>query len=430
MNKLILTLVALVFATSFALAQDGKKSLKEASKSLSKYTSDPFGNAGALDEALANLESAFQDAAISSDVKSWLTRGEIFFNIADSQNKNKLINPDFAITNPQAGMNALAAYEKALEMAEKKGDKKDAIKGIKSLEEVLNNLGINLYQSEDFLGAYQNFNAELHAQDLLKANGEASRLDGEGLLADKLYFAGLTAFYAQNFEDSAAKLKKTLEQNKEEGTLYQILFEALNKIGKSDEAFSYLEKGRTKFPEDSGLLFSEINYYLQQGKLAEMISKLEEALAKEPDNISVILTLGQVYDQLQVKSNEAGDLVKGQEYFEKALEYYQKALAVNPESFDQNYSIAALYYNRAAGLTPSLNEAANDFSAAGSKKYDAIKEEMSTYFDKALPYFLKAESLKSTDRNTLIALKEIYVRKDMFEKSNEYKERLEALNNE
>jgi tetratricopeptide (TPR) repeat protein len=185
--------------------------------------------------------------------------------------------------------------------------------------------------------------------------------------------------------------------------------------------------GREKFPADAGLLFSEINYYLVKGELASMISNLEEALAQEPDNISVILTLGQVYDQLQVKSYEEGDREKAQEYFDGAYKYYQKALEMDPSNFDLFYSIGALYYNKAANMTSALNEVANDFSSEGTKKYEAIKTEMASLFEEALPYFLKADELNGQDRNTLIALKEIFARKDDFEKSNAYKDRLESL---
>ena len=78
-------------------------------------------------------------------------------------------------------------------------------------------------------------------------------------------------------------------------------------------------------------------------------------------------------------------------------------------------------------MTSALNEVANDFSSEGTKKYEAIKTEMASLFEEALPYFLKADELNGQDRNTLIALKEIFARKDDFEKSNAYKDRLESL---
>ena len=425
MKRIIIALVAFMAVGTMGFAQ-GSKSLKKASKSLAKFTSD-FSNTAALEEAKTLIEEAFQDEKVASSAKSWNTRGEIFYNIADAQLKQKLINPDFVITDTDGALKSYEAYTKALSMAEKKGDKKNAIKGFKGLEALLNNMGIELYNAKEYAGALANFDAELAIIDVLKANEETSRLEEGTLLTEKYYFAGLTAFYGKSYEKSIDLLKLAQETGTSDASTYQIIFESFNKLDKADEGLTYLTKGREAFPDDNGLLFSEINYYLVQGRLEEMIGNLETAIAKEPDNISVLLTLGQVYDQLQGKSVEAGDEAKAKEYFDKSLEAYSKAIALDANSFDSNYSLGALYYNKAASYTEALNEAANDFSVAGNKRYDKIKAEMQGYFDQALPYFLKSDEIRPDSKNTLIALKEIYVRKDMFDKSEIYKKRLEAM---
>ena len=74
--------------------------------------------------------------------------------------------------------------------------------------------------------------------------------------------------------------------------------------------------------------------------------------------------------------------------------------------------MGTLYYNKAALLTQEMNAMAEDFTTAGIKKYDAKKTEILDLFEKALPYFQKAEALDANDVNTLIALKEIYARKE------------------
>ncbi len=48
-------------------------------------------------------------------------------------------------------------------------------------------------------------------------------------------------------------------------------------------------------------------------------------------------------------------------------------------------------------------------------------------FNIALPYFKDAEKLAPSDIGTLTALKEIYARTDDFETSNEFKNRLEKI---
>lgn len=426
MKKILLLAASFLLIGQVAFSQ-GSKSLKMASKKFSEFSSDPFSNSAALEEAKALLKEAFEDASVSSDPKAWLTKADIYYNSGDSQIKSRLLNPDAPFADPSAGIEAYMAYSKALEIAEKKGDVKNAIKGLQQTEDLLNNTGIELYKLGEYVDSYKNFSAELSASEILKKNQEKSRLDDNTLYNEKVYFAGLTAYYAEDYQASIDNLLKAKETGTDESSLYQVIYESFKAMDKADDGLPYLEAGRAAFPEDNGLLFSEINHYLAKGELSKMIDKLEMAHEAEPDNLSVILTLGQVYDQLQVKANEAGKPEEAAKDFDQALKYYNKALQTVPDDFDLNYSIGALYYNKAAGYTPLLNEVANDFSKEGEKKYEEIKGKMAALFDQALPYFLKADSIDGSSRNTLIALKEIYARKDDFAKSNEYKARLESL---
>ena len=420
-------LAAFVMTAGVTFGQDGKKSLKMASKSLSNYQKDPLNNGASLQEAKDYLAAAFEDEAVSSEPKSWLTRADIFYNIGDSQIKSKLLNPDFALTEPNAGVEALNSYQKALEIATKKGEKKNALSGIEQVAGLLNSFGVELYRLEDYKNAHNNFVAEIDAGMVLMDNEKSSVLSDESVLTNRYYFAGLTGFYADDYNKTIELLKKAIETGTDEPTIYQLLYEAHTKIDDIEGGVPFLQEGRKKYPSDTGLLFSEINYFLGAGKLDEMLGNLEKALEAEPDNSSVIQTMAQVYDQLQAKALEEGDQATADEYFNKALNFYSDAIARDAKNFDLQYSIGALYYNKAALLTPALNEVANDFSKAGSEKYDAIKDEMAAYFDKALPYFILADELNGKDRNTLIALKEIYARKDELDKSNIYKTRLEEL---
>lgn len=425
MNRILLALIAIMTISTMSYAQ-GAKSLKKASKSLSKFTSD-FSNLQALEDAKMNIEEAFKDEEVSSSAKSWNTRGDILRNIADAQIKQKLIDPNFELQDVTSAISSVEAYLKALELSEKKGDTKNAISGLTEAEGVLNNIGIDLYNSARYLEAFDSFVAEIKASRKLTEVGSASRLDEGTLMTEKLFFAGLTGFYAEDYNTAIELLEEAETTGTSDPVLYQFLFEGYSKTDRTEEGLKYLKKGRETFPDDSGLLFSEINYYLGKGELKQMIANLEIALEKEPENASVLITLGQVYDQLAVKANEAGDKEESDINFNKSLDNYSRALEISPDDFDINYSLGALYYNRAATFTEAMNEAANDFSVAGNKRYDEIKAEMDGYFGKALPYFLKADGLNNTDKNTLIALKEIYVRQGDFDKSNSYKERLESV---
>ena len=177
-------------------------------------------------------------------------------------------------------------------------------------------------------------------------------------------------------------------------------------------------------PDDTGLLFAQINHYLKEGKLDILIGKLDQAIAKEPDNASIYTTLASVYDQLQAKEE---DEAKSKEYFDLALLNYGTAISKDSNNFDAQYSTGAMYYNKAAGYVDMLNTLAADLSAGGMKKYDEKKLEMDGLFKTALPYFIKAEKLNPKDGGTIQALKEIYAKLNNLEKSSEYKAKMDAL---
>ena len=71
----------------------------------------------------------------------------------------------------------------------------------------------------------------------------------------------------------------------------------------------------------------------------------------------------------------------------------------------------------------------SDFSKKGQEKFDAMQKEVQNQFDKALPFFKRAEKMNPSDANTLIALKEIFARKNDFETSNIFKDRLDRVQN-
>ncbi|MBK8699873.1 MAG: hypothetical protein IPN29_10195 [Saprospiraceae bacterium] len=407
MKQLLLTVFAAFFILSVSQAQDAKKMLKNASKDLAKYYQDPINNIGKLDEALAAVNTAFNDDMVKADPESWIVRGEIYNSIGNAETNQLLLNPAYVVKTPNAGMEAVTAYKKAIELAVKKGQTKDAVNGLSESEALLSNSGISAFQASDYMTAFNNFNTYLDVSKLIRDNGGKSRLDDPVLKADIQYYNVVSGYYGK--ADDQVMIPLLMEMYAA-GTDKSLVYEALFNIkSKSDEtgAMRILEEGRVKFPDESGLLFAEINFYLQKGQLDVLTDKLKIAIAKEPDNVSVYTTLGNVYDQLVTKEREAGNLAKSGEYFGLAYDYYNQALAKDPKNFDATYSIGALYYNKAAAMTAELNKLSNDFSAAGTKKYNTIKGEMDGIFMQALPFFEKAEELDPTDLNTMIALKEI-----------------------
>lgn len=445
MKKLIFSCLAFLVLTFAAQAQeDPSRALKKAGNALKTFELDQTANLDKLHEAVDMISIAAAAEETMSNPATWQTQGDIYNAIANQMVSVRQLNIGSLDALPQVdepAAVAFTAYSKALEMAEKKFQRKDALKGIRAVQTNLNNMGIYAYEEGQFAASYTNFNAVLDAHNLLTAEGMESLLENETAVGDQQYLAGLAALNA-NMIDKAGPLFTAL---KDAGTDKPAIYEALYKIEAADAldpnsslsdeeketvmeaAYANLAEGRERYPDDVSILFAEINHFLRINKLDVLIEKLETAIEKEPDNISLYTTMGNVYDNLYQKSAGEGNEEEATANFDKALEYYDQALAKDPNYTDATYAIGALHFNRAASMTKELSTLADDFSKEGQRKYEALEAEVAGVFDTALPFFIEVEKKTPNDINTLIALKEIYARKNDFQTSNEFKARLETV---
>lgn len=434
MKKILLSLSVLLMFTALSYGQDGKSFLKDATKALGSYNLDPMNSAGKLDEAGDFIMKAVATEELAGDYKAWLNYGKIFNAQALSTASELTLrdqglskNPDTPLKHLDAAVKAVKGFQKAHATAEKKFEFKQAFEGMKETATYLNALGYYLYQKEDYMSAFKNFTGLLDINTLLTKEGQEGVFEKPTDEQDQMYIAGVSAMYGGDMEACQPFFRQLIELEYDKAGAYEGLYNVL-KTNEDPEADAILSLGRERFPDDLALLFAEINSYLQQGKLDDLIDKLKLAIEKDPNNPSVVSTLGNVYDQLYQKADKEGDNEKADEYFGQALKYYKQSYEIKPDYFDGIYSVGTLYYNKAAVQTTNLNEMSDDYSKAGIAKYNALKEKIDLLFDEALGYFITCEEMKPNDMNTLIALKEIYARKNDFDKSNEFKARIEALN--
>ncbi len=138
-----------------------------------------------------------------------------------------------------------------------------------------------------------------------------------------------------------------------------------------------------------------------------MIEKLGEAIALDSGNALLYFNRGTIYEQ---EGN-----------FLNAEKDYIASLERNPNAFDANYNLGALYFNEGASTKNKANETSNN------KLFEKLKKEADACFTKALPFLEIAYKLNAKDRNTLLALKQLYYFKEDYPKSEEMKKQIEEL---
>ena len=420
MKKLIIGLLSIMVLTVSADAQDAKKAIKNAEKALKEFMKNPSANGETAKAALATMESEFGSPEKG---EHYIKKADLYMDVAESEEKIKLLNPAYELAIPDASVKAYEAYKSALAIGDKD---KDALKGIENVMGSLNNLGIAYFEQKAYEASFKHYDMVTEAHNTLLANDKESMLTDPAIFTQHKFYTAVAGYYGGMSADILPYLEPLYEEKYDHAFVYEALFSIL-KENDSERALKVLQEGRERYPEEKGLLYAEINYYLSIGELEAPISRIKIAIEQDPSNISLYTTLGNVYDQLTNQTREGGDMEKAQEYFNEAFSHFSKAIELSPDNFDAQYSLGALYYNKAAFMTTEINELANDYSAEGTKKYNERKTEMDGYFDEALPFFEKAHTLDASDQNTMIALREIYARKNMFEKVNEMKEKLESL---
>ena len=428
MRKFLFAFMAV--ALSFSLGQsqdvselDGKKALKKASRLLSAYNLDQTNSGDKLVEAKALIEHAAKQEEVKDDPKAWVAMGDIYNALINLDATQKILDANYEAKYAAAGMMAFQAHKKALELDP---GNKSALKGLTESIAAISNNGISLYEGQNFMEAFNSFRSVLDIHDILKANDYDSPLDAEGEYDNQLYITGLAAMNAGQASTAKSFITPLYEKGYDKPAVYDAMYK-MTAEEDMDAAAVILDKAREMYPDDLGLLFTEINHYLKLDKIDVLSEKLKLAIEKEPENPSLYSTLGNIYDRIYQEKYEAGALDEATEYFDMAKENYEKAVEIKPDFTDAIYSIGALFYNKAAILTKEMNALANDYSADATKKFNAKKIEVEEHFDLALPYFKSVEKLDPNDRNTLIALKEIFARRNDFETSNVFKDRLEKI---
>ena len=431
MRKLILSAFVLLLSVTAVMAQADAE-LKTAKKAFDSYSLNQ--DAAKLTEAVDNINKVMMDGTLKNDAAALVEAGDIYSAVINTYISTRSLDLTGSGAETEkmvenASMKAAKAYMDAYTKADpKKGKKyrKAAMKGLTALQTNISNEGIYAIQDKKFADSQQLFETSVMVHDFLKSNGGESALDDTKLMDEK-YYAGLSAILNDDFDSAEPMFVALYEAKYDDAALYDGLYKIADAKGDKKMAEKYLMEGREKYADNTQLLFTEINFLLADGRLDELTGKLEQAIAKEPDNMSLYATLGQVYERLYTKANEEGNTADATKYYDLARAKYEAGLEKDPKAARLIYSLGAMIYNRGAVMSQELVNLESDYSKEGQKKYDALKGQVDAEFAAALPYFKKAEMAKPDDVNTLIALKEMYARTGDYDTSNEFKARIEKL---
>jgi len=363
-----------------------------------------FMKSGNLLKAKEAIDAASENEKTINDSKTWLYKGQIYFEIARSPIADlvKISNQEAA----EIGYNALLKA-KELDVANELKDDLTAYFTIAS--EIYFNLAVISYNQEVYLEAGQLFDKSFTIAGL---NG---RIDTTALIN------GAMSYERGNVLDKAKlNYEKLAAMNYESVMVYYSYANILKTEGDTIQALEIIQKGRKIFPSDFNIIIAETNIYLETAQTEKALENLKLALTFDDSNPTVYQAVGTMYDL--IFNNE--DLTDEERLsaFDQSEAAYLKAIELQADFFGAIYNLGALYFNKGVFY---LGKA--DALPYGDKNYNALKEKGDGFLQTALPYLESALKLKDDDYNTLYSLKQIYSRTGQTEKYKAVNDKLAEI---
>jgi len=161
--------------------------------------------------------------------------------------------------------------------------------------------------------------------------------------------------------------------------------------------------------------------YLAFGEDNKALEQLKLIATADTANPSVFYAMGTLYNKVYNDTTKTKEVRK--DMLDKAVLAYEKAITINPNYFEPFFNLGIMYNNVAAEILLKANNLPNDATA----EYDKLKLEADSYLTKALPYLEKALEINPTDMDTMMALKQLYVRLKQTDKAKAINEKISNL---
>lgn len=391
----ILTSALLVSVATFAQ----KDEIKAAEKAFKK---------GQTQEAVGILNSAESLMANASDAEKaqyFYVKGNALLDLAE-----KKVDEDKNLSL------AASAYTSLIDAEKTSGKSKysaEAAKSITTIKYKLINSAIadskvdkhslsakKLYDAylldkKDTLNLYYAASTYINAQDYdnaLKLYVDLKDMNYSGKATNQLAVNKLTKendlFATAQERDRMVKLGTHEQPTTEEipskrGEIYKNIALILVQNGKVDEAKKAISDARKTNPDDTSLILTEANLYLETKDFDTYKKLITEVLEKSPDDADLVFNLG-------VISGNAKNVVDAEKYYNRTIE-------INPNYLNAYINMAALKLDKEGVIIEEMNKLGT--SDKDMKRYDVLKKQRQDLFRTAIPYLTKALDLepKNTD---------------------------------
>nr|WP_294922020.1 tetratricopeptide repeat protein [uncultured Flavobacterium sp.] len=254
---------------------------------------------------------------------------------------------------------------------------------------------INLYYAASTYVNAQDYDAALPMYEELKKLNYSGK--GTSFTAVNKASGNEDGFNTANERDMAVKIgthekPKTESIPSKRGEVYKNYALILVQKGRIEDAKKAIADARKANPEDSSLILSEANLYLETKDYDTYKKLVGEALQKEPNNKELIFNLGVI----SANAKNAADAEK----------YYLKVIEIDPNYANAYLNLAALKLEAEKPIIDEMNKLGT--SAKDMKRYDVLKAQREGVFKSVIPYLKKANELDPKNEDVSKTLLGVY----------------------
>jgi tetratricopeptide (TPR) repeat protein len=186
------------------------------------------------------------------------------------------------------------------------------------------------------------------------------------------------------------------------GEIYKNIALIYVQQGKVAEAKKAVSDARKANPDDTSLILTEANLYLETKDMETYKKLVSEALQKNPNDVDLIFNLGVV--SAGAKNNV------------EAEKFYNKVIELNPKYVNAYINMAAMKLDNEKVIIDEMNKLGT--SADDMKRYNALKKKREDLFRSTIPYLAKAVELAPENVDVAKTLLNVY---SALEMTAEYK---------
>ena len=354
-----------------------------------------YNKNGQYAKAMASIEKCinhdqFLGMKPNEQSQAWLYRAAIYQNIIQSDDENLKAQVPNALE---------IVYESLMKCLENESFCADEQNQMEIGMRIASVMTAYYTQGAD---AYNNGQFAQAAPLFKKAYDIAASLGGGEQATEMLNLAATSALRAEDYNTALEYYNELKGNGKETAELYRHLASCYNGLGQSEQAMEMINAGLALDPGDANLILEKVNAYLKEGKGAEAVADLQKLHELDPENAQLLFVLGTIYGDENNK--DVFDT-------EKAKQYYEQALAINPNYYDAIYNIGVLYTTMANNYIEQANDITG-FSKAEQEQYNKLIEQANDLLRTGMPYLKQAYEAQPSD-DVKNVLRSIYVKLNM-----------------